>query len=445
MKNQSATSSIFSNMFSLALALILGLTGYAVFYFLIKQGHVTNELVLRYFAGHTISHVVTGMFCIGVAALAMKAVSVTNQYSALDAVQLQEPPEDGQQVEDCQQMLDSLAGLPPRLHDTYLWQRLRDAIQYVSRKQSSEGLDDELKYLADQDVARQQESYSLVRIMIWATPMLGFLGTVIGITIALEEFGRQDLGGENLKSAMDVLLGGLYIAFDTTALALSLSVVMMFMQFMIDRFETQLLAGIDARVNHEMVGRFSLLGGSADPHVRSIERMGQSVIRTTEQLVQRQSEVLQTTVEAAHEHWSGMTDTTSQLVKTALVEAIDETLERHSTRMDKIEQTAAEQVGQRWQQWQTALAENAKVMYEQQKQLVQQGEIMTQAVETTGEVMKLEAALNSNLSQLAGSKNFEDTVMSLSAAIHLLTTRLDQTDPMRQVALGNPESQERAA
>ena len=49
---------------------------------------------------------------------------------------------------------------------------------------------------------------------------------------------------------------------------------------------------------------------------------------------------------------------------------------------------------------------------------------MTQAIRAAGDVIQLERALNGNLAALAGAKNFEDTVMSLSAAIHLLTTRL---------------------
>jgi hypothetical protein len=49
---------------------------------------------------------------------------------------------------------------------------------------------------------------------------------------------------------------------------------------------------------------------------------------------------------------------------------------------------------------------------------------MARVVEATGEVIQLETALNENLHSLAGAKNFEDTVMSLAAAIHLLNTRL---------------------
>jgi hypothetical protein len=39
-------------------------------------------------------------------------------------------------------------------------------------------------------------------------------------------------------------------------------------------------------------------------------------------------------------------------------------------------------------------------------------------------VRKLEVELNRNLAALAGARNFEETVMSLAAAIHLLNSRL---------------------
>ena len=45
-----------------------------------------------------------------------------------------------------------------------------------------------------------------------------------------------------IQTAMEGLLAGLYVAFDTTALALSLSIVLMFVQFFVDRIETQMLS-----------------------------------------------------------------------------------------------------------------------------------------------------------------------------------------------------------
>jgi len=68
---------------------------------------------------------------------------------------------------------------------------------------------------------------------------------------------------------------------------------------------------------------------------------------------------------------------------------------------------------------------------DQQSELVHQGEVLRQVVEATGQIKRLEIALNDNLHSLAGSHNFEETVMSLSAAIQLLTTRLEPEVPGR--------------
>ena len=44
----------------------------------------------------------------------------------------------------------------------------------------------------------------------------------------------------------------------------------------------------------------------------------------------------------------------------------------------------------------------------------------------TDQVAKLQETLNQNLRTLAGAKNFEQTVMSLAAVIHLLNARLGE-------------------
>ena len=100
----------------------------------------------------------------------------------------------------------------------------------------------------------------MVRIAIWATPMLGFLGTVIGITQALGDLDPKAAGDELSRAAMEACWPGLYVDFDTTALALTLSMIMMFLQFLMDRVETQLLSRSTSAVNELLVGRFPEIG-----------------------------------------------------------------------------------------------------------------------------------------------------------------------------------------
>ena len=66
------STSIGSNLGSLAWPLILGLAATAGFYALVYRGPLEHPLVLRYFSGHPINRIETGLFFIGLAALLLK-------------------------------------------------------------------------------------------------------------------------------------------------------------------------------------------------------------------------------------------------------------------------------------------------------------------------------------------------------------------------------------
>ncbi len=441
----SKRNSIVAILGSLGWPLILGISASIGFFALIEAGTITHPLVVKYCTGHPVSYVTTGMFFVGLAALALKLLEIAGQYAALNAVRLEQPGDAGHKPDESSRMLDSLAKSPARVQRSYLWRRLHDALRFVQRKRSAEGLDDELKYLADLDAERQQNSYSFVRMITWATPMLGFLGTVIGIAAALGEL-KPEVLDSNLQVAMAGLKDGLYVAFDTTALALCFTIALMFVQFMVERVESQLLAAVDARVNEHMVGRFEEVGSGHDPHVKSIERIGRAVVESTQQLVLRQSQLWQKSIEAAEQRWTKLSESAGGQLQGALAAALQLSLNHHAERMAQIDQESDEAQRRRWEQWQVALSENARLLHGQQKEMAKQGEIMLSVVQATGDVIKLEKSLNENLRALAGSKNFEDTVMSLSAAIHLLNSRLGHASgDSRKVELEKGNSQGRAA
>jgi biopolymer transport protein ExbB/TolQ len=435
-------SSVGSMMGSLAWPILLGCAAAVGFYMLVLRGPLDHPLVRRYFAGHPVCIVETFFFFICLSALGQKLWSVFSQYAALTSVTLGE--RSGlQPASAAADLLDTLANLPTHLRQSYLGRRLSDALQSVVRGGSAATLDAELKHLADMDVARQQDSYALVRIIVWATPMLGFLGTVIGITQVIAELARQDMA--NLQAVMEGLLSGLYVKFDTTALALSFTMLLMFVQFLVERLETQALETVDERAGDELLGRFEQIGLASDPNVQVMQRMSLGVIKSTEQLVQRQVELWQQTIAAAHDQWQRITRQTTEQMQTALAGALSQSLAQHAAHLTQSEQASAEQVQLRWEQWQTALSHNARLLHAQQQEMVKQGELMTQAIRVAGDVVQLERALNDNLSALAGSKNFEDTVMSLAAAIHLLNSRLGKLSDTPQIELKHAQVKGRAA
>lgn len=415
---------------SLGWPVIFGLSATVFFYVLLHRGPLNTPLMHRYFAGHPVCYAETAMFFVGAVALLIKLFNVAGQFRTLGGIGLDTAPDQGLAVSDVGRLLDGLERLSARARFSYFGTRLRDALGIIERKGSAAGLGEELKYLADLDVAKQQDSYSLVRIVTWATPMLGFLGTVMGITQALGDLNPQELA-TNIEHAMEGLLAGLYVAFDTTALALTLSIVLMFVQFAIDRFEGQLLTLVDSRTNDELIGRFQEIGPDSDP------------LLVVDQLVRRQTELWRGTIDAAQQQWASLADSAGNALHEALAGALDVSLQRHAAALVDYERTAAERTAEWWHQWQQNLAGQAHMLQTQQSELAKQTELLGQLAHATGDVVKLETALNRNLESLAGVKQFEEAVMTLTAAVHLLNARWGQEE--RKVTLTPNRTQGRAA
>ncbi|MCT4364332.1 MAG: MotA/TolQ/ExbB proton channel family protein [Synechococcaceae cyanobacterium MAG-AL2] len=108
-----------------------------------------------------------------------------------------------------------------------------------------------------------EDSYLVTRTMIWVLPMLGFLGTVLGISTSIGGFtgllaNIDDL--ETVKASLTAVTGGLSTAFDTTLLGIVTAVLCMVLMSIAERGEHQLAGDIEASIND---GFFPRLSGDA--------------------------------------------------------------------------------------------------------------------------------------------------------------------------------------
>ncbi len=421
--------------------LVGGLGACFLFYFAVNRG-LGGELLARYTTGHPLLYIETALFFVAMAALTIKFFEVSAQYATLGEIALPKS-ESSDPVQETPRLLAALEDISTRAHRSYLGRRLHDALNSLKRRGSAEGFDDELRYLADMDGARQHDGYALVRLVVWAIPIVGFLGTVIGITMAIKNLAPE---AEQLAESMSALTAALSVAFDTTTVALSLSIVLMFLQYLVDRVETELLSTVDTRVEQELVGRFRHEAGNNDPQLGAIRRMAQSVIGATEEVVRQQEEIWRSTIDAAHQQWSNLTQESGKQLEQSLAAALDSSLQKHAVTAAEIQQQNVEQQNAQTERIAQLLGESHQQMASQQEQSLRQGEVMLKAIEASGQVATLQQALNQNLESLAGSRNFEETVMSLSAAIHLLNARLGHAGSARVELEDNAsDSQDRAA
>jgi hypothetical protein len=398
-----------------------------VFYGLLDSGQLAvlgeglEGYFRRYFAGHWVEYVEGTMFFFGLAALVIKLVDLVGQFGSANATLLPAAQTAGQGAADCDRLLAHLAALPVKLRETYLATRLRGALEHVRRLGSADKLDEELKYLSEGAAVSAHGSYALVRIIIWAIPIMGFLGTVIGITMAI-----ANLSPQQLENSLPEVTAGLGVAFDTTAVALTQSIILMFVMFVCDKIEGRLLARVDERTMIELADRFEQGAASGDPQVVAVRRMADAVLQSVDRLVTRQAELWQGTVQAAQERWSQTATSAQQQVEAALTAALSRSLQAHAQQLAAAEQAAAAQSQRHWAGMQEALVRSTEAIIAQQRELARQGEVLKQVVEGTSQVARLEDALNRNLAALGGSQNFEETVQSLAAVIHLLNARLGQ-------------------
>jgi biopolymer transport protein ExbB/TolQ len=76
--------------------------------------------------------------------------------------------------------------------------------------------------------------YSMIRYVVWLIPTLGFIGTVIGISLALAFAGQVDIQDPTLLAQLTKHLA---VAFHTTLLALAMSTILVLLQHIVQAHE----------------------------------------------------------------------------------------------------------------------------------------------------------------------------------------------------------------
>lgn len=383
-------------------------------YSLARASGADHPLLARYVAGHGALQAVVAAFFVAATALVLKALELLGQASLLDNPVLGEPTEGGQPISDVRLLLARIAELPRAWKDSYLLGRFHAALSFVDRKQSIDGLDEELRRLADRDTARMHASYGLVRTLLWALPLLGALGAVMQLPAAM------NTGTEGASAA------GFSLAFDALALSLGLVVAVLVAQHLLMQAEAGLLHGVDEHAARELVGRFQDSGSGANPLAGAVRRMAETMVRASERLVVQQTELWKATVDAAHQQWTTVANSSGKQLETTLAAALDRSLSAHASRLAAQERAAGEMQRTHWEQVQHALIRAADTMNGAQLEIARQNESLVKLAGATAQLEQLESALNRNLNTLAGATHFEETVMSLSAAIHLITGRMSQ-------------------
>lgn len=413
-------------------------TGAAFLLFgMIRQGWLSHPTLDRYVMAHPVSIAETIMFAIGFTALILKGwqvrqerrqllawetpslaeeanIAATQEQSDqaaeseqavvaspnLPSTQYSPNTENSSAATLAQRYRNILSARPMSVQTSSIGLRIRDALQYIQTRQSAHEIDAQLKHLASREADAQHESYSLIRLMVWAIPMLGFLGTVLGISEAL---GGLNLGaGADLSVLITSLKSSLYVAFDTTAIALTYGVCLMFVQFGLDRVEAANLNRVDALVEEFILTNFQHNEESADSPNRAISRMGQALLQATFSLVEHQHELWNESLTAAQEAWIAATENSAAQSEKLLQSAMTSAGQQISERLSQALGLAEGQLQHRAQQWQVAMSDNTRVLAKYQENAATHVQLLDQFFQQCSHLSKQQ---QDSISELIQSMN----------------------------------------
>ena len=155
--------------------------------------------------------------------------------------------------------------------------RVAHALESLRVRGRTQDVAEHLAHEANAALTRFESGYAMVRLCIWAIPILGFIGTVSGIGDAIGAFDEK-LGAaaklDEVRSSLGAVTAGLALAFETTLVALVTSVIVMFPYGAVQRYESAFLLAVEDYCARRLLPRID--DGDSSHTVRRLNELSRS-------------------------------------------------------------------------------------------------------------------------------------------------------------------------
>jgi biopolymer transport protein ExbB/TolQ len=143
-----------------------------------------------------------------------------------------------------------------------VYNRILVAISNLKNLGRVSDVDDMLRSMADRDESSQETSFGLLNGFLWAIPVLGFIGTVLGLGQSIASFSslldnQKDMSG--IVASLTQVTAGLSTAFDTTLLALVIALFLQLWMTIQKTNEEQFLDDCSEYCMRQIVSRIKIL------------------------------------------------------------------------------------------------------------------------------------------------------------------------------------------
>jgi hypothetical protein len=129
-------------------------------------------------------------------------------------------------LQSLDRFLENINSLPANAQESILVNRVRRGIEHFRVRKSAAETVTMMESQSAIDASNVAGSYTIIKVFIWAMPILGFIGTVMGVSSAVSGLSATLQSASDISAvteSMKGVFGGLGVAFDTTLLALVMS------------------------------------------------------------------------------------------------------------------------------------------------------------------------------------------------------------------------------
>ena len=186
------------------------------------------------------------------AILGYKGVNTFRQQRLLDEDLLQLPGGLPIGVEDVRELIGRLDELPAGRRELLLSRALRSAIQRFGATRNVQDAATALGNVCASEGERMESELSTIRYIAWAIPSVGFIGTVRGIGAALSQ-AHQAVEGD-----ITGVTQSLGVAFNSTFIALVISIVLMFFIHQLQLMQERLVLDTETYGDCQLIARLRI-------------------------------------------------------------------------------------------------------------------------------------------------------------------------------------------
>ena len=155
-------------------------------------------------------------------------------------------------LEDTRGLGDRLQSLPGREQGSLLPRALLTAIERFTATRNVQDVSTSARAVCDSEGERLESELSIIRYIAWAIPSVGFIGTVRGIGDALGQAHRA------VEGDITGVTASLGVAFNSTFIALVISIVLMFFIHQLQLMQERLVLDSERYVDQWMVRRLKV-------------------------------------------------------------------------------------------------------------------------------------------------------------------------------------------